>query len=229
MLPTLLESLLTFPEVSQVILTLNIPEDINFSNERVHIIRNNIPQGFGANNNAAFKTCNADYFCVVNPDIVFSENPFPQLLTSFIGPKVGLVAPMVTNQDGVREDSARHFITPERLLRRYMFGYDDSYDFEKSDEPIYAEWVAGMFMMFRSSAYRNLLGFDERYFLYVEDADICTRLWMKGYQLLVVPSAVVIHNAQRATLKNYQHLYWHISSLMRYFFYYLGRLPKVDQ
>jgi GT2 family glycosyltransferase len=63
--------------------------------------------------------------------------------------------------------------------------------------------------------------------MYVEDADICTRLWLSGYKVLACPGVVVTHDARRASRKNWQHLRWHIASLLRYFWKYTGRLPRL--
>jgi GT2 family glycosyltransferase len=82
-------------------------------------------------------------------------------------------------------------------------------------------------MLFRSSAYAKIAGFDERYFMYVEDVDVCTRLWKAGLKVMVCPSAVVIHEARHASRRSWAHLRWHITSLLRYFSRYLGRLPPV--
>ena len=90
-----------------------------------------------------------------------------------------------------------------------------------------AEWVGGMFMLFSSSAYAQIAGFDERYFMYVEDVDVCTRLWNAGLKVMACPCAVVIHEARRASRRSWGHLRWHITSLLRYFSRYLGRLPPV--
>jgi GT2 family glycosyltransferase len=109
-----------------------------------------------------------------------------------------------------------------------LFGFQDGYVFQEGDSNFFAEWVGGMCMLFKSSAYSDVGGFDEAYFMYVEDVDICTRLWKSGFKVLVCPSAVVFHEARRASRKNLQHLRWHIAGLFRYFFKYLGRLPKVD-
>jgi GT2 family glycosyltransferase len=54
--------------------------------------------------------------------------------------------------------------------------------------------------------------------MYVEDADICTRLWLAGYKFLACPSALIIHDARRASRKNWQHFRWHMTSLFRYFY-----------
>jgi GT2 family glycosyltransferase len=226
MLPQLISQILNFPEVGKIILTLNIPEIIKLPvSDRLLLLKNESPKGFAANHNAAFTLCSDTYFCVLNPDISFGENPFSQLLQS-ASDGIGLVAPIIKNLSGEIEDSVRKFPSPVSILRRRLFDYQDGYSYAQGDANFYPEWVGGMCMLFKSSAYSGVGGFYEAYFMYVEDVDICTRLWRAGYKVLVCPSTVVFHDARRASRKNLQHLRWHISGLLRYFFRYLGRLPK---
>jgi len=226
MLDKLLGQILEFPEIEQVIVTLNTPESSKFPKDnRITLIRNQDPKGFGANHNFAFTKCKSSYFCVLNPDIVFAINPFHKLLGSFSDSDIGLVAPMVKNEAGGVEDSIRTFLTPISILRRWLLGRREVYRFQEGDPNFSVEWVGGMCMLFPSSAYAAINGFDEQYFMYVEDADICTRLWLAGYKVLACPGAVVIHDARRASRKNWQHFRWHITGLLRYFWKYTGRLP----
>ena len=226
MLSPLVEKLLQFPEIERILITLNIPELVDFpTDDRIQVIHNVSPKGFGANHNQAFSFSDSQFFYVLNPDISFGENPFPKLLQS-VSDGVGLVAPIVKNLDGEIEDSVRKFLSPVSILRRRLFGYQDGYIYSHGDANFYPEWVGGMCMLFKSPAYSGVGGFDEAYFMYVEDVDICTRLWKSGYKVLVCPCAVVFHDARRASRKNLQHLRWHISGLLRYFCRYLGRFPR---
>lgn len=228
MIPALVDQLLAFPQVKKIILTLNTPESIHVpSDSRLVCISNKEPKGFGENHNAAFEYCTTPYFCVLNPDISFLENPFPALLEDFSNPSVGLVAPIIKSLDGKIEDSVRHFITPFSLMRRYLSNDDGSYPVVEGGRSFYPEWVAGMFMLFKASTYKEIGGFDEGYYLYVEDVDICTRVWLSGNKVLANPMIAVIHDAQRASRANWRFMRWHISGLFRYFVKYLGRLPKV--
>jgi GT2 family glycosyltransferase len=228
MLAKLLEQVLAFPEIEQVIVTLNIPESIQLPKDRrIILIQNQEPKGFGVNHNYAFTKSKSSHFCVLNPDIAFDLNPFPYLLGSLLDAQVGLVAPIIKNEAGSIEDSIRTFLTPMSILRRRLLGHREVYQFKESDPNFCVEWVGGMCMLFPSSAYAAINGFDEQYFMYVEDADICTRLWLSGYKVLACPSAAVIHDARRASRKNWQHFRWHITSLMRYFWKYTGRLPRL--
>lgn len=226
MLSLLVNMLLQLAEVQKIVITLNIPELVNLPvNDRIQLIHNASPKGFGANHNQAFSFCNSQFFCVLNPDISFATNPFPQLLQA-ASDSIGLVAPIVKNLDGNIEDSARKFPSPMSVLCRRLFNYQDGYNYAQGDANFYSEWVGGMCMLFKSSTYSDVSGFDEAYYMYAEDADICTRFWKVGFKVLVCPSAVVFHDARRASRKNLQHLRWHISSLLRYFFRYLGRFPR---
>jgi GT2 family glycosyltransferase len=229
MLAKLLEQVLAFSEIEQVIVTLNIPESIDLPKDnRIILIQNQYPKGFGANHNHAFTKCKSTHFCVLNPDIAFDTNPFPALLASLLDAQVGLVTPIVKNVAGAIEDSIRTFITPISILRRRLLGHREIYRFQVGDSNFSVEWVGGMCMLLPSSIYAAIYGFDERYFMYVEDADICTRLWLAGYKVLACPSAVVIHDARRASRKNWQHFRWHITSLLRYFCKYTGRFPTIS-
>jgi GT2 family glycosyltransferase len=77
------------------------------------------------------------------------------------------------------------------------------------------DWVAGLFMAMRAETFETLGGFDERYFLYCEDAELCLRAWNRGFDVRVVPAAPVTHPARRQTMKNWRHFRWHLESLAK--------------
>lgn len=226
---SLIDQLLMVPDVSRIVLTLNIPEAAPETlNPKVVLIRNAEPKGFGANHNAAFLQCATSYFCVLNPDIELIGNPFPVLVAHLEQDGAGLCAPLVVGPHGQVDDSARRFMTPLRMVLRKLGLASGTYKLEAGAKPIYPEWVAGMFMLFKSAAYRQVDGFDEAYFMYCEDADICTRLWRNRQKVLLDPAVSVIHQAQRASRRSLQHLRWHMASMMRYFARYWGRLPRAS-
>ena len=224
----LVGQLLAFPEVSQIILTLNVPESVALPDDaRVTFIGNAQPKGFGANHNAAFACCTQTFFCPLNPDIEFDRNPFPALSTALGDKRVALVAPLVRSPDGNIEDSMRHFPTPGSLLMKALGGSDGRYIVREGEAEFSPEWVAGMFMLFRSRDFHDLGGFDERFFLYYEDVDICVRVWRKGMRILACPKAGVIHDARRDSRRSLRHLRWHLSSMARFLWKHRGRLPTV--
>lgn len=88
---------------------------------------------------------------------------------------------------------------------------------------------AGIFMLFSAKDFRAVDGFDEKYFLYYEDVDICARLWKAGRHVLACPKALVIHEARRTSRKNFHYMQWHMMSMARYFWKHWGRLPNVPK
>lgn len=206
----------------EVLLTLNRPEDLPFSADAfqfpLQIVANRRPKGFGANHNAAFHRRPADFFAVMNPDLRLRGDPFPTLMAHFENRQVGLVAPLVLNEKNEMEDSARLLPTPWRIVRRVLRGKRGRRsDYPAVGAPIHPDWVAGMFMLFPGAVFARLGGFDEGYFLYFEDVDVCTRLQLLGYRILLDPRVSVVHNARRESHKKWPFLAWHIRSGIRFF------------
>jgi N-acetylglucosaminyl-diphospho-decaprenol L-rhamnosyltransferase len=205
------------PSIS-VIVTLNIPESAEIGDAlpfSVKLIRNASPRGFGANHNAAFEESNSAYFCVLNPDISIKKDPFPSLIDALANPRVGVVAPKIVSPMGDIEDSARHFPTIGFLAGK-LLGLTTGIDYEIGQTVLSPDWVAGMFMLFRAPVYAELQGFDERYFLYYEDVDLCRRLRKRGYEILLVPTVSAVHDARRESHRSLRHLRWHLASLLRF-------------
>lgn len=228
MVTRLVHALLGFPEVAQILVTINIPESLALpSSSRITLIDNPFPKGFGANHNAAFEHCHQPFFCPLNPDIEVPLNPFPALLAVLTCRKVAMAAPLVLAPDGRFEDSLRYFPTFRSLARKALGSADGRYLVTHGQTNFHPEWVAGMFMLFRSPDFARLGGFDEAYFLYYEDVDICVRMWKLGMKITACAQVSVIHDAQRDSHHSFRHLCWHLASMARYFLKHWGRLPRV--
>lgn len=217
----------------EVILTRNIPEQVSFSAGDfpypVRVVENVAPKGFGANHNAAFQFASGGWFCVMNPDIRIQVNPFPFLLDEAERKQAAVIAPAVLSPAGQVEDSIRRFPTPLTLAGKMLGRGGGRYAFAVGDETFAADWVGGMFMVFRAEDYRRVGGFDEGFFLYYEDVDICTRLWQAGRRVLACPRAQVIHDARRASRRNLRYMRWHVSSMARYLGKHWLRLPNTGK
>lgn len=204
----------------ELILTLNLDEVLPFSRDQysfpIQIVRNAQPLGFGANHNQAFSLARGPFFCVMNPDIRLQDDPFIALLPCLDPSPVGVVAPRVVGVDGRVEDSARRFPSPFKILCK-AFGRCKGSDYVIERALIYPDWVAGMFMLFSSAVFERLGGFDDRYFLYYEDVDICARLRLQQFDVVLCPSATVVHCAQRASHRSARYMRWHLQSMSRFF------------
>lgn len=203
----------------RLILTENIPETPDFpvASYRfpIELIRNAARKGFGANHNAALARSGDGWFCVLNPDIRLSADPFPALLELVQDKHIGVAAPVVTGPDLVPEDHARAFPSMFTLIAK-AFGHRPRHNPPSGASVYFPDWVAGMFMLLRCDTLRSLGGFDERYFLYYEDVDLCARIRDRGLEVAVCAGATVIHDARRASRRNLRYAAWHLRSAARF-------------
>lgn len=204
----------------EVLLTLNLAEAVEIKTDEysfpISVHNNSEPRGFAENHNRAFSRAVGQFFCVMNPDIRLENNPFQPLLDCLQNETIGVVAPLIVGESGEVEDSARHFPTPLKILCRVL-GRCKGHDYEIKKEVIFPDWVGGMFMLFRSEVFEKLDGFNERYFLYYEDVDICARLRLNDYQVTLCPKSSVTHHAQRSSHRSFRYFRWHLSSMIRFF------------
>jgi len=195
--------------VAKVVLTVNVPEPDLLAGRQwsfpVERIDNAQPMGFGANNNQAFRHCTSPWFLVLNPDIRFDGDVLAPLLAQ-VRPDAGLLTPRILEPGKAAPEPHRRVLTPLEIVRRKRAGYAI---------PAVPAWVPGLFMLLRAEAYARIQGFDERFFMYGEDFDICARLALAGWTLQVGEDLLAHHEAQRASRSSRQHLYWHVTSLLK--------------
>ena len=204
----------------QVILTINIPENESFLNLTYNyplkIIRNSIKLGFGHNHNNAFEFASSEFFLVLNPDIILNNLNFSESIDFMsINKNVGILTGVVRDIYGSHEDNLRKYPTFFRIFKRFIlriFKFNVKSDYVIKEQPFPVEWVAGLFILILSNTYARIGGFDQRYFMYYEDADLCMRCRLYGYDVICFPSFNMIHNARRSSFKSLKHLFWHIKS-----------------
>jgi len=214
----LINQLIKLKEITKIIVTINTPDnDILINHKKIIYIKNKNSKGFSQNHNLAFLETQTKYYCVMNPDIKLEGNPFPFLLEIIEESNVGVVGPMIKNIDGQFTDCARKFITPSELFWRRFYRRKKTEFDNLNKKALKVDWIGGMFMLFKSDIYKKIKGFDENYFLYVEDCDICRRLKEEKLNTILCTNVSIIHEAQRNTFKNLRHLLWHIESIIRYF------------
>jgi len=197
------------PRLSTVVITRNLPEPWTPRWRHPHapliLIDNPQPRGFGANHNAAFARCETPFFGVLNPDLSFGGTNLADILPRFDDPSLGAASPVVLEPSGEPADFARELMTLPNLVRRRLRMRQKRVD-----------WIAGMCLVLRSEAFRQVGGFDERYFLYCEDADLCGRLALAGWRIAVDRGLSVVHDARRRSLRSPRHFLHHVRSLLKY-------------
>jgi len=171
---------------------------------QVKLLRNSKNTGFAAANNKAISKTNSKYILLINSDCKVYKNSLDNLV-SFMekNKKVGIAGPKIINSDGSVQLSCRKFpsifnaafhtiltnIVPNNpFSRKYKLA-----DVNR-DTPFEVDWVSGSAMIIRRKALEDTGPIDERYFMYVEDLDLCYRMWQKSWKVYYYPCASILHH-----------------------------------
>ena len=205
----------------KVVLTVNVPEPAvripSGARFALEVMDNSSAKGFGANHNAAFLRCHTPFFCILNPDVRLQEDPFPRLVATLqASPDIGLVAPLIRDASGRIEATSRRFPTPSIILRKALLGPPAKADYAIGSGLVSPDWVGGMFMLVHSTAFNAVGGFDQRYFMYYEDVDLCARLRLAGYRIVLDPGVQAVHEARHDSHRRPRYLAWHLRSMLRF-------------
>jgi hypothetical protein len=217
------------PQVDELVVVANVPGSIGLAPEGVHVIANAAPRGFGENVNQGARATTSEFVCSVNPDAVPRERTLG-VLTEFLAshPQAGIAGPRMVYPDGTVQPSRRRFPTVGgTLLRRTpLRRFADPYKVqrrhyhlgEQPTEPVAADWMLGGFLVLRRSMLDELGGFDEGFFLYGEDIDLCYRAARAGWERWYVPEAVVEHEHQAVTDRRFltRRTLWHWRGILRF-------------
>lgn len=195
----------------------------------IRLIRNEHPFGFARNNNIGAAQASGKYILILNPDIILSPGTIDGLhrfLESHA--EAGIVAPRLENPDGSLQFSVRRFPTLRILLSRILTRGDDSSDDRQvqsyllkdlpHDRPTPIDWCMGASFLIPSTLYRQLAGFDEGFFLYVEDMDLCYRCWQSGHPVIYLPTSAMTHVHQRSSMHFNKKTYIHLRSFWHFFY-----------
>lgn len=206
------------------------------AHEFIHLICNKANVGFGRAHNQVLSAVESRYHAICNPDIIFSYDIFTPLVEFMENrPLIGLSCPKFINLDGTLQAlNRRHPSVLDLFLRRFLtaavepffqnrlrsydmrdVGYDHSYD---------VPFVSGAFMFCRTQLLKEVGGFDERFFLYFEDADLSRRVQNLGYRTVYFPEVCVTHAWERLAHKSWRGTLIFMQSAYRYFWKWGFRL-----
>ncbi len=181
-----------------------------YSNAR--LVRTGANLGYGtAVNRAVFEylgDADAEFFIVANPDVQWGPGSIDALLEAAQRwPEAGALGPLIRDPDGSIYPSARHQPSLVRGSMHAVVGplwksnpWTAAYRqdrIEPSERPV--GWLSGSCLLLRKAAFDEIQGFDERYFMYMEDVDLGDRLLRAGWQNVYVPTAEILHDKGHAT------------------------------
>lgn len=163
----------------------------------VHFILNQENLGFGKAHNLVLKNLKSEYVLLLNPDTVLEKNTlFPLLEFMKQYPKVGACTGEIILEDGRRDLVAhRGFPTPLASLL-YFLGNDSLYHLTNRDfnVPHEVDAITGAFFLTRKSVLNKTGFFDEDYFMYAEDIDLCFRIKQAGFKIMYLPQVKILHH-----------------------------------
>lgn len=201
----------------EIIVVDNNSEDgigdiLAWQSPEVKFIQNEKNLGMGAGNNTGIKKAQGDYIVVMNPDTIAMPDTFISLFKYMeANLEVGVVGPKQLNPDKSVQHSCYRwygFLTPifrRTPLGKLKFAQKDLDRFLMNDFACdkikKVNWLLGSFLFCRKEALNEAGLFDERFFLYFEDTDLCRRFWQRGWKVVYNPEANIIHNHNRQSAK----------------------------
>lgn len=171
---------------------------------RVKVVRNGRNLGYARAANIGIRASGGEFVLLLNPDTHLLPGALSALVSFAAShPSAGAIGPKLLSPDGSVQPSCRRFppigatllrhtflesLFPKHpLLKRYLML---DFDHKRAAE---VDWVSGACMLLRREAVKQVGGFDERFFLYSEDVDLCLRLKRAGWKVYYVPEAEALH------------------------------------
>ncbi|TQK31055.1 glycosyltransferase family 2 protein [Arthrobacter sp. SLBN-53] len=186
------------------------PEEAEQRYPNAVLLRTGGNLGYGTAVNRAVQkyVTDGDWFIVANPDVQWGPGSIDELFAATERwPDAGALGPLIRDPDGTVYPSARHLpslirggmhavVGPVWKSNPWTAAYRQE-RLEPSERPV--GWLSGACLLLRRSAFDGINGFDERYFMYMEDVDLGDRLALAGYQNVYVPTAEILHDKGHST------------------------------
>ncbi|MCY9872784.1 glycosyltransferase family 2 protein [Vibrio barjaei] len=198
------------------------------SSASIHLIQGKTKKGFGSNNNEVFRYAERslnmapnDHFLVLNPDVEVENSTINFLLRKVEkdNSSVSTINLFRNREKTVYDNSIRQFPNIFNPIRSILgLRRKDQYDKSNIILPTVIDWAAGSFLLFQCSVFRKLQGFDENYFMYFEDVDICQRVKKSNGSVIYYPDLSGVHLAQHSNRNIFSNTFIHyIRSTFIYF------------
>lgn len=214
-----------------LIVSDNSPEPLQhplFLHERVRYIFNDANLGFGRAHNRAIAVLPgaSEFHLLLNPDVRFGLEVLPELVRVMrADPAIGAVMPRINYPDGSLQRLCKLLPTPvDLILRRFIPSQairqwtNRRYEMHAlpQDAVVEVPTLSGCCLLVRTHLLRVLGGFDERYFMYMEDVDLVRRIGDRA-KTVYVPAVSVVHEYAKGSYINQKLLGYHLKSALKYF------------
>jgi len=176
------------------------PAMIAESFPEVKLIRETTNHGFGKGNNIGAKLAQGKFILFLNTDTILTCDFLPSLLAVMEqDPQVGIIAPKLVNRDGSLQLSTSPAISikGEYLAQRRSHQYHQGENLAKITQEFAhqqeVDIVVGASLLIRRKLFEQLRGFDETFFMYFEESDLCQRSQYLGWKIIYYPGVSLIH------------------------------------
>lgn len=203
---------------------------------QVRVIENGRNLRFAKANNVGIEASCGEYVLILNPDTIIHDRTLDEAV-KFADQKLeaGVLGCRVLNVDGSYQESAWPFrsIRGEWITALYLrplayfsdWFISDIYKGWKGETQRNVDWVSGCFLLIRADLLKYLGGFDEQFFYYFEDMDLCRRVRQKGHKVLYFPDVTITHLGGHSTKKRFPPIAFALDrevTRYRYFYKYYG-------
>lgn len=189
----------------------------------VTLIENGSNVGFGAGHNKVLSMIESKYHVIINPDIILKTDTIGEMAAYLDNnPDIALISPQILYPEGgvqvlPKRDPKPIYVLARRSNIGMLAKYKEQYEMKEAgtDSAYDIEFASGCFMFTRTEVLKKVGGFDDRFFLYLEDADLSRRIRQHG-RIQYNPAFVVYHHWQQAGAKKLKFLLIHIASMFKY-------------
>ena len=183
--------------------------------EKVRIVENGGNLGYAKGNNLASKKANGEFLVFLNPDAKFIDGNLFDVISLFDDEDIGIIGGKIISLDGKKELSCGKFYNPLNILLLAL-GLEERLGVRFApNKKQKVDFVSGGFLFIRKKLFERLNGFDENYFMYVEDSDLCYQAKKKGFKVLYSNKATVQHVGQGSSNRTFA-----IVNIYKGFLYY---------
>lgn len=174
----------------------------NFGN--LEIVKNNTNYGFSKGNNIGAKKAKGEYILFLNSDTKV-ENQGLLSMTNFLNQNesVGILGGKLLNPDGTQQRSCGNFYNLFNLIISLLGGERVGLIRKKPEKTQKVDWVSGASLMIRRNLFEKLKGFDENFFMYIEDMELCFRAKSIGFLTYFFPNVKIIHQELGSSNRNF--------------------------
>ena len=166
----------------------------------VELHRNDERRGFGANHNAVLARAEGRYALILNDDTVLDPEAIDRLRWFMDqNPALGAAGPRLRYPDGRVQPSAFRFPTPARVALTLVTLQRAAWDMSRGERSRKVDWIHGAAMMVRLAAFSDAGGLDERFYMYLEDVDLCRGMRDAGWEIAFFPYAGIVHHESSST------------------------------